>query len=88
MQKVLLVRFGEVHLKGLNRPYFLRMLTENVKRAVKDLGGRVWLSDSRIYVADVEDMDECARRVSRVFGVYSVSPALEIEKEFEPIADA
>ena len=64
MQKVLLVRFGEVHLKGLNRPYFLRMLTENVKRAVKDLGGRVWLSDSRIYVADVEDMDECARRGS------------------------
>ncbi len=88
MEKVLLVRFGEVHLKGLNRPYFLRMLTENVKRAVKDMNGRVWLSDSRIYVAGVEDMDECARRVSRVFGVYSVSPALEIEKDFEPIAAA
>ena len=35
MRQVLLVRFGEVHLKGLNRPYFLKKLTDNVKRAVR-----------------------------------------------------
>ena len=47
MRQVLLVRFGEVHLKGLNRPYFLKKLTDNVKRAVKPLGGRAWLSAAR-----------------------------------------
>ena len=49
-------------------------------------GGQVWLADSRIYVAGVEDMRACGERVRRVFGVYSVSPAWELPKEFEVIA--
>ena len=87
MRKVLLVRYGEVFLKGANRPHFLKLLTDNVKRAVKPLGGKVWLSDSRIYVSDVEDMDECVRRVRKVFGLYSVSPAIECEKDLDVIAE-
>ena len=86
MRQVLLVRFGEVHLKGLNRPYFLKKLTDNVKRAVKPLGGRAWLSDSRIYVSDCPDMDACVEAVRRVFGVYSVSPAWEMDKNYDQIA--
>ena len=69
MRKVLLVRFGEVYLKGLNRPYFLKRLTDNIRHAVQPIGGHVWLSDSRIYVSNAEDLEECARRVCRVFGV-------------------
>lgn len=86
MQQVLLVRYGEVFLKGANRPHFLKALTDNVKRVVKPLGGHVWLSDSRIYVSNVSDMQACIDNVSKVFGVYSVSPAIEIEKDFEAIA--
>ena len=87
MRKVLLARFGEVHLKGQNRPYFMRMLVENVKKMVAPIGGHVWLSDSRIYVSDFEDMDECVRLVTKVFGIYSVSPALEMEKDLDRIAE-
>ena len=87
MRKVLLVRYGEVFLKGANRPHFLKILTDNVKRAVKPMGGHVWMSDSRIYVSDVEDMDECVRRVRKVFGLYSVSPAIECEKDLDVIAE-
>ena len=85
MRRVLLVRYGEVFLKGANRPHFLKILTDNVKKAVKPIGGHVWMSDSRIYVADCEDMDDCARRVRKVFGVYSVSPAVEVEKDLDQI---
>ncbi len=85
MRQVLLVRFGEVHLKGMNRPFFLKKLTENVRKAVASAGGKVWLSDSRIYVSDM-DIDEAAERVRRVFGIYSVSPAWELDKDFEQIA--
>ena len=85
MRDVLLVRFGEVHLKGLNRPYFLRKRVDNIKRAVEPMGGHVWMSDSRIYVRDCPDMEACARRVSRVFGVHSVSPAVEMEKDLQAI---
>ena len=80
MREILLVRYGEVFLKGQNRPFFMKKLMDHVKDAVRDLGGRVWLREGRIYVAEFSDLDECARRVSRVFGVHSVSPAVEMDK--------
>ena len=86
MRQVLLVRFGEVHLKGQNRPFFMKKLTENVRKAVASAGATVWLSDSRIYVADM-DIEEAAERVRRVFGIHSVSPAWEMDKDFELIAE-
>ncbi len=89
MREVLQVRFSEIYLKGLNRPYFLRMLVERVKEAVKPVRGRVWLSDSRVYVSDATDVDEAVRRVSKVFGVHSVCRALEMPKDdFAAIRDA
>ena len=88
MRDVLLVRYGEVFLKGANRPHFLKALTDNIRRAVKPLNGHVWLSDSRIYVSDFTDLAACIDRVTKVFGVYSVSPAVELDKDFEAIAAA
>ncbi|MBQ4619981.1 MAG: tRNA 4-thiouridine(8) synthase ThiI [Clostridia bacterium] len=85
MRRVLLARFGEVHLKGSNRPYFLRTLVDNVRKAVEDIGGHVWMAESRIYVSNASDMDECAERVRKVFGIYSVSPAVEMEKDLDAI---
>ena len=86
MREVLLVRYGEVFLKGQNRPFFLRKLVDHVKAAVQEVHGHVWLREGRIYVSDYTDQDEAIRRVSRVFGVHSVSPAIEMEKDsFEAI---
>ena len=86
MREILLVRYGEVFLKGQNRPFFLRKLVDHVKLAVQEVHGHVWLSDGRIYVSDYTDQNEAIRRVSRVFGVHSVSPAVEMEKgNFEAI---
>ncbi|MBQ3079262.1 MAG: tRNA 4-thiouridine(8) synthase ThiI [Clostridia bacterium] len=85
MRRVLLARFGEVHLKGQNRPFFLRTLVDNVRKAVEGIGGHVWMAESRIYVSGAEDMDDCLERVRKVFGIYSVSPAVEMEKDLEKI---
>ncbi len=88
MREVLLVRFGEIFLKGLNRPYFIRMLVGHVKEAVKEVDGHVWVNDSRVFVSDATDMQECIRRVTKVFGVHSVCPAIEMEKDnFQAICD-
>ena len=61
MREVLQVRYGEIFLKGLNRPTFLRMLVDRVREAVKTTGGHVWLNDSRIYVSGMSDMEETIR---------------------------
>ena len=72
MRELLLVRYGEIFLKGLNRPVFLRALVKRIKYAVKELGGNVWLHDGRIFVSDFSDLDEAIRKVTKVFGVHSV----------------
>ena len=88
MREVLQVRFGEIFLKGLNRPRFLHMLVERVKNAVSGVRGHVWLSDSRVYVSDMTDMDEAIRRVCKVFGVHSVCRSIEMDKsDFGAICD-
>ena len=81
MREVLQVRYGEIFLKGLNRPTFLRMLVDRVREAVRPTGGHVWLNDSRIYVSGMSDMEETIRRVTKVFGVHSVCRAVEMEKD-------
>ena len=86
MRDILLVRYGEVFLKGQNRPFFMKKLMDHIKQAVRDVGGRVWLSEGRIYVSDFTDLETCISRVTKVFGVHSVSPAVEMEKDdFEAI---
>ena len=86
MENLLLIRYGEIYLKGLNRPYFLRALLARVREAVKPLGGQVWLKDARLFVQGVSDMDACIARVTKVFGVHSVCPAVRLPKaDFEQV---
>ncbi|MBQ7137729.1 MAG: tRNA 4-thiouridine(8) synthase ThiI [Clostridia bacterium] len=87
MRELLLVRYGEIFLKGQNRPVFMRALVKRVKRAVQELGATVYLNDSRIFVTDYSDQDEAIRRITKVFGVHSVCPAIEMPKEdFDAVA--
>ena len=88
MRKLLMVRYGEIYLKGLNRPYFLKALVKRVKEAAKPFGGEVWLHDARIFISGAEDLEGCMQRVSKVFGVHSIAPAIEMEKDnFEGICE-
>lgn len=86
MKTLLMVRYGEIFLKGLNRPYFISSLVKRIRYAVKDLQAKVWVYDGRIYVDDFNDLETAIERVTKVFGVHSVCPAVRMEKEdFEAI---
>ncbi|MBQ6256330.1 MAG: tRNA 4-thiouridine(8) synthase ThiI [Clostridia bacterium] len=88
MRKLLMVRYGEIYLKGLNRPYFLKALVRRVKEAARPFGAQVWLHDARIFISDAADLDGCMQRVAKVFGVHSIAPAIEMEKDnFEGICE-
>ena len=88
MKELLMVRYGEIYLKGLNRPFFQNLLLSRVKSAVKLYTTNVFLHDSRIYVRDMEDMESCLKAVQKVFGVHSVCPAIEMDKtDFDAICE-
>lgn len=90
MEKAILVRYGEIHLKGLNRPYFQAKLLRGVKAAVKRFGGRVTSDQGRMYVWDVADgdLEAAIEAVRHVFGVHSVSPAVVVDKTWESVLSA
>ncbi|MDU0450401.1 tRNA uracil 4-sulfurtransferase ThiI [Staphylococcus chromogenes] len=82
----LLVRYGELTLKGANRKTFVSHLRSNVKRALMPLKGyEVKANRDRMYIqlqpeAEIEEM---IARISKVYGVHSISPVLKIEKTME-----
>ena len=87
MINTILLRYGEIHLKGTNRPFFERLLVQNIKAALQGYGCNVFRGDGRFYVNGFrpEQQEEVAERVKNVFGLYSISPAVECEKELETI---
>ncbi len=90
MQAVMLVRYAEIHLKGLNRPYFERSLMKRISLALRPLRVKVVREQGRVFVFDipVESMDEAADKLTRVFGIHSVSPALAVEKDWDQMVEA
>ena len=87
-KKLYIVRCGEVALKGMNKPYFERILLERVRKAIEcyDEAEAKWI-DGLMFVrisADIPE-DEVIAKCVRVFGVASVSPAVEAPKNIDEI---
>ncbi len=81
-----LVRYHEVALKKGNRPYFLRMLKQNLGYALKGVGVREIKSlPGRIFVRfhELADQAELARRLASVFGVANFSFAERTQRDLE-----
>ncbi|MEJ2208911.1 MAG: tRNA 4-thiouridine(8) synthase ThiI [Anaerolineae bacterium] len=72
---LLLLRYGEIGLKGQNRTYFMRKLRRNVRKCLKANGidGEVWQEGQRIYLRTPQPQ-AALEAVSRVFGLVSLSP--------------
>ncbi len=89
MKKVILVRYGEIILKGLNRPVFEDKLMANIRKAISSLGKiEVIRSQARIFIEPSEedyDFEAAMLKLTKVFGIVSVSLVLKIPSEFEDI---
>lgn len=89
-KNIYIVRCGEVALKGMNKPYFERVLLERVRGVLNsydDTESR-W-NDGLMIVKVPKDIEreEIIRKISKVFGVASVSPAVEAPKDIEAIGE-
>ncbi len=89
MKEIILVKNGELALKGLNRSSFEDILIKNMNRRLSDLGSFEFTkSQSTIMVDPIDDdidLDDAADIVSRVFGIAALSRACVCEKDFEDI---
>lgn len=89
MKEIILIKNGELALKGLNRSNFEDALIKNMKRRLKDLGEiTIRKAQSTIYVepkSDDFDFEEALDRVSRIFGIAGFSRACVCEKDIDDI---
>ena len=92
MKEIILVKMGELTLKGLNKHNFENALVRNVRLALADMGDvKVQNAQSALYVVpecEDFDMDEAAKRVGQVFGIVQYSRAARVEKDFSAICEA
>ena len=89
MKEIILIKNGELVLKGLNRNSFEDILIKNMKRALSDIGEFAFTkSQSTIVVESTDgeaDLDDAAEALSKVFGIAALSRAAVAEKDMDDI---
>lgn len=85
MKEILLLKDGEIVLKGLNRRQFEDVLKKNIKNALHPIGRfEISSAQSTIYVNPLDediDLDEACERVARVFGIVAFSRAAKCDEK-------
>lgn len=90
MKEVILIKNGELALKGLNRRTFEDVMIKNMRRRLSDLGAVTFTpaqSTIKIEGEDGFDLDEAVERISRVFGIAGFSRALKLDKDFDLVLE-
>lgn len=92
MKEILLLKLGELVLKGLNRKTFEHTLIKRIRHTLADLGTfEITLAQSTITVTPQEsniDFDEVQRRAEQIFGIASAVRACVAEKEMSAMEQA
>ena len=90
MEKVIIIRYSELHLKGKNRGYFERVLITNIEKSLKGLKHELKRQSGRYLVENFDgfDVDEIISRLKKVFGIHSFSVALKVNSDMNAIYKA
>ena len=86
-EKVVIIRYAEIHLKGKNRGFFERVFTVNLERSLKGLRHELRRTSGRYLVENFDEarVDEICERIHNVFGVHSYSVGIKTEDTIDAI---
>lgn len=92
MQEIILIKNGELALKGLNRATFESVLVKNIKRRLHGVGHFVIIrSQSTITIEPKDagfDVEEAVERLRKIFGIAGFQRAAKVEKSMDAILPA
>ncbi len=90
MQKVIIIRYAEIHLKGNNRGWFEKVFAVNIEKSLKGLKHELRRQSGRYLVENFNEADTqtILGRLKKVFGVHSYSLALKVNSNIDEIAEA
>jgi len=87
VERVILVRYGEIALKGLNKSFFIDMLLKNMKSALKGTSGLKLEKIQGRFIVRVapEEFEKSLESLTKVFGIVSISEAVCFANDLEEI---
>ncbi len=89
MEKCIIVRYCEIHLKGKNRGYFEKLLQTNIQNALSGISHKLKVMHSR-YLIENYNEDEynlIVEKLKKVAGVHTISPAMVIDSDYRAIKE-
>lgn len=91
MKEIVLAKYGEMALKGLNKRTFEDILIKNIKRRLKSLGSfELTSAQSTIYITPLSenvDLADVVERIGKIFGIAALCRACVCEKDFGDITE-
>ena len=90
MEKVIIIRYAEIHLKGKNRGWFERVFVVNMEKSLKGLKHEIRRHSGRYLIENFEegDIQTILERLKKVFGIHSYSVALKVSSNLDSIFSA
>lgn len=88
MEKVILIKYGELSTKKDNINFFLKKLKENILYALNDLEIEVSYDLGRMFIHTNENFDKVIKRVKNIFGIHEMSIGYVINStDFDVVKD-
>lgn len=89
IEEVVLVRYGEIYLKGKNRGMFERVLEKNIRHALSDMVFTFQRISGRYLISGFESRERAKilSALAKVPGLHSISHAYSISSDFEKIKE-
>ncbi len=90
MEKVIIIRYAEIHLKGKNRGWFEKVFAINIEKNLKGIRHELRRLSGRYLVENFneEDTDTVVNRLMKVFGIHSISIAQKVSSDMQNIYEA
>ena len=87
MEKVIIIRYCELYLKGKNRGYFERLFAVNIERSLKGIRHELRRKSGRYLIEGFEDdvVDRILAKLCKVFGIHTLSVAYKVSSDFDNI---
>ena len=90
MEKVIIIRYSEMHLKGKNRGWFERLFAVNLEKSLKGIKHEIHRQSGRYLIENFEesDIDLITGKLCKVFGIHSFSVGLKVNSDMNTIFKA
>lgn len=85
MEKIILIKYGELTTKKNNRNLFINLLYENIKNKLKNYDVKIIKNRVRMFIETNDNIDEIVNILSNIFGIHSIVVAYKVDNNIDSI---